>query len=354
MSKIVANDKKRNKMIFTVVIVLAVIFLLIYGILGIFLSKYILPENTTIDETDNGYNLSNDGTVNIDGIVYKKKDDGNFSVISADKEIVNGDIRDKINETDEYVVNEIGEKAFENCEKLTSIMIPDTIIKINNYAFHGCKALGTVTIPYSVEEIGDSCFYECDNLSSIKVAVANKKYTHHNGVLYDIEGKKLYVYPHNKSDEEYKLSDNLESIENNVFRGFEKLKSVTLPESVTHIGDTAFEGCKNLDSVLVPKSVTSIGSDAFSNCSEKLTIYGEKNSYAEEYAKKNNITFKLTEERTNTNENTTANTITNTNTNSTSTNTMSTNNITNNIGNNNSNNTNTNSSNVIKSIIEIQ
>lgn len=290
------NDKKRKRLIITIVIVLVLINVLVFSIL--FLDLYIWPE---VEEPptiqNNGFQLSSDGTVTIDGVTYKKKDDGNFIVILCDKNINKVDIREKINEEDEVTVNEIGERAFENCTEITEIIISSTITKIGNYAFSGCNKLNTITLPYSITEIGDSIFYNCKSLTSIKVAVANQNFTSYNGVLYDIDGKKLLAYPYNKTDEAYKLSDNLESIEKNVFNGFEILKSAMFPESLTHIGDTAFENCTNLDNVLIPKNVTSIGNNAFSNCSANLVIYGEKDSYAEKYAKDNNITFKLASER---------------------------------------------------------
>lgn len=47
------------------------------------------------------------------------------------------------------------------------------------------------------------------------------------------------------------------------FRSCEGLMLVTIPDGVTSIGDSAFGGCSSLMSVTVPRSVTSIGKDAF-------------------------------------------------------------------------------------------
>lgn len=293
------KDRRRKKLILIIVIVLVFINLVVFTILFTDLSKYIWPEKITPVEEDKGYQLSKDGTVTIDGITYKQKDDGNFLVLSADKTLSSADIRMKINEEDAVNVDEIEERAFENCTEITQINIASTITKINSYAFSGCSKLTTITIPYGVTEIGDSCFIGCKSLTSIKVNVANTNFTHYNGVLYDYEGKKLYAYPYSKTDEQYKLADNLESIEKNAFRGFENLKSVSLPENLTNVGESAFEDCINLDNVLILKNVTTIGPNAFNNCSKNLVIYGEKDSYAETYAKENNITFKLSNERPN-------------------------------------------------------
>lgn len=51
-----------------------------------------------------------------------------------------------------------------------------------------------------------------------------------------------------------------------LFRGCEKLQSVTIPESVRAIGQYAFCGCGSLRSVTIPKAVKEIGKYAFRGC----------------------------------------------------------------------------------------
>jgi len=53
------------------------------------------------------------------------------------------------------------------------------------------------------------------------------------------------------------------SIGNDAFGGWDKIISVTIPNSVTRIGDSAFN-FTNLTSITIPASVTSIGQGAFS------------------------------------------------------------------------------------------
>ena len=293
-----SNDKQKRKLILIIAIVLVLVNVIVFGVLFTDLSKYIWPEEPVVEVPD-GYQVSDDGTITIDDITYKQKEDGNYIVVSCEKYLTNIEIRDKINESDIGSVNEIGEKAFENCTEVTQINIPSTITKINNSVFSGCSKLTTITIPYAVSEIGDSCFLGCKSLTSIKVHLSNTVFKSNNGVLYDINGKILYAYPYSKTDEQYKLADNLISIEKNVFNGFDELQSVALPESLTNIGESAFENCKNLNNVLIPASVKTIGTNAFANCGDNLIIYGEKGSYAETYAKENNIIFKLSSERPN-------------------------------------------------------
>ena len=52
-------------------------------------------------------------------------------------------------------VTAIGYAAFERCEKLTAVIISDSIIEIGSYAFSGCTRLSSVIIPENVISSGD-------------------------------------------------------------------------------------------------------------------------------------------------------------------------------------------------------
>ena len=60
-----------------------------------------------------------------------------------------------------YSVSRIGYAAFENCTKLTSVTIPESITEIRLLAFDECTNLTSINIPNSVTIIENGAFENC-------------------------------------------------------------------------------------------------------------------------------------------------------------------------------------------------
>ena len=73
-----------------------------------------------------------------------------------------------------YSVVGIKSDAFWGCNKLTSIVLPNTVTKIGNYAFFGCTELSSVTLSESLEEIEYDAFHGCGNLTSVDLPASIK------------------------------------------------------------------------------------------------------------------------------------------------------------------------------------
>lgn len=58
-------------------------------------------------------------------------------------------------------ITEIGDFQFHNFENLTSVSIPNSVKTIGKYAFLGCRDLTSVFIPRNVTNVGERAFAEC-------------------------------------------------------------------------------------------------------------------------------------------------------------------------------------------------
>lgn len=138
---------------------------------------------------------------------------------------------------DGKLVSAIGDNAFYLCSNLMTVVIPDSVTRIEALAFYYCKSLLSVVIPDSVTVIGRAAFAYCSSLTSVV------------------------------------LSNSITNIDTQMFYYCSSLTSVVIPDSVTRIGEWSFEGCIELTSVVIPKSVTAIGQGAFSQCTGLTSVY---------------------------------------------------------------------------------
>ena len=112
-----------------------------------------------------------------------------------------------------YRVTNIGVDAFSNCTELTSVTIPDSVVRIRTSAFTACRNMTSVTLPSSVTSIDQGAFLGCSSLTSVVIP---------NGIM---------------------------SIDYLVFGDCYNLNSVVIPDSVTRIDASAFTYCSNLTAV---------------------------------------------------------------------------------------------------------
>ena len=122
-------------------------------------------------------------------------------------------------------VTKIAAKAFQKVENLEKVILPETVTEIGNNAFYNALKLSTVEIP-GVEFIGEYAFAICHALNSIFLA-------------------------------------KVETISENAFYSCTSLSHITIGENVKTIESSAFVGCTGINTILVHAGERSIGNNAF-------------------------------------------------------------------------------------------
>ena len=166
-------------------------------------------------------------------------------------------------------VTTIGENAFSGCFALANITIPNSVTTIGDFAFEYCQALTSITIPSSVTTIGNGLFALCDALTSISVSSGNTVFDSRDNCNAIIEkATNTLVCGCDKTV----IPNTVTAIGNYAFHYCNRLTSMNIPNSVTAIGNHAFDNCGSLTSVTIPNSVTTIGNYAFSYCSSLTSV----------------------------------------------------------------------------------
>ena len=183
------------------------------------------------------------------------------------------------NQLSEINLNEglevIGDYAFSGA-KITSLDLPDSLIKIGFHSFECCARLEYIEFPENLTEIKGGAF----NRAGLKEIVFSESIQYIQGAAFNRCPVKKIVIPESLAD-----------IAEEIFKECEELEVVVIGGNVEEIGSLAFADCPTLETVVIPDSVTSISDDAFENANENLVIYCNEGSYAQTYATQNNIKY---------------------------------------------------------------
>ena len=165
-------------------------------------------------------------------------------------------------------ITSINYGAFLDCSGLTSLTLPDGITSIGSRAFYGCSGLTSLTLPAGITSIGDDTFYGCSGLTSLTLPA---------GIISIGE----YAFSGCSGLTSLTLPAGITSIDKYAFSGCSRLTSLTLPAGITSIGEFAFSYCSGLTSIYVyAEKVPRIGRYAFEGCaSRKCTLYVPKGTY---------------------------------------------------------------------------
>ena len=213
-------------------------------------------------------------------------------------------------------VEAISESAFEGCENLTKLSIPDCMRSISDKALSACKKLeytemerakylGNEQNPYvylakyiskdvtgvavenSCKAIGNFAFRACSKLTNVilpegLLSIGMSAFQGCNFTSINLPNSLKNIdsaaFAYCKQLRSIDIPDGVTKILPNTFNDCTQLASVTIPDGVTVIGMSAFSSCNKLSSISIPASVKSIGPEAFYYCThlESINFDGTK------------------------------------------------------------------------------
>lgn len=159
-------------------------------------------------------------------------------------------------------VTEITNNMFERCQNLEHIYLHDGLKSIGDYAFQDCNSLGGITLPNSVTKIGKGCFSHCEylkegvTLSDAITEIPEEAFAD-CGYLHEI-----------------KLPAELKRIGYRAFCGSPYIGSfggLKIPSKVTEIAPEAFyKSFQDIEVLELPACLKTVGDYAFADCSAKV------------------------------------------------------------------------------------
>ena len=153
----------------------------------------------------------------------------------------------------------IAQRAFENCDNLEKISIPEGVIAIGNAAFASCDKLRSVKLPENLSVLDTEVFVDCISLSEIEIP-SKVNYIPWSGFQNCTSLTRVVI------------SEGNTIIGANAFKNCSSLSDITIPNSINEIDQEAFWDCSSLTSINLPEGLTSIGTYAFCSCSSLSSV----------------------------------------------------------------------------------
>lgn len=174
--------------------------------------------------------------------------------------------------------------AFSKCNKLTGVIIPDSVTSLCSGCFLDSCNIKEISIPDSINEIPNSCFRGCKGLKVVKMGkgitkIDNMAFKNCSSLEKIQIGENVtyiceWSFDSCSSLEKITFNNKLEEIGSYAFKNCYSLKKVIFPNSMKKISFSAFEGCKMLEEVVFGDGIEEIPNSVFSKCPslKKVTL----------------------------------------------------------------------------------
>lgn len=169
-------------------------------------------------------------------------------------------------------ITTIAGQAFSSCSDLETIILPDSLTRLDAHAIGGATKLTAINIGPNVSNINPLAFYG-SGLKNINIDASNDYYIAEGTAIYNKDKTKLVCVVEKVA--EFNIPEGVKEIANYAFHNQRNLTRVTIPNTVTTIG-YSFQMCVSLEKIEIPNSVETIEKDCFANSSNLTQIIIDK------------------------------------------------------------------------------
>ena len=176
----------------------------------------------------------------------------------------------------------IGNKAFQNCIKLSSINIPSDCTSIGEYAFQSCTSLANIVIDENAKyTLGSYAFANCPVLTNESVHNLMEHYSYINSYVFkectgltNVEVSRFWTGMfYGCTSLITARSLKAANTSNSVFYNCTKLQEVYIADGTKTIGTNVFYGCTSLKTVYLPSSITTATNNSLTSTSSSYYIF---------------------------------------------------------------------------------
>lgn len=171
----------------------------------------------------------------------------------------------------------IGYEAFAGCS-LLNIDVPQTIVELGEYAFADCYQIYDITIPEKIKVIPEAAFSGCEN--AFRVTFQG-----------NIDRISYSAFANCSSLNNVTFMGSVGVIDQLSFAFCTSLNRFEVPEGTVEIGDMAFYACNKLYTIRIPESVIYYGYMVFEQA-RQVIIEAPKGSMAITFATVNHLNYK--------------------------------------------------------------
>lgn len=155
-----------------------------------------------------------------------------------------------------------------NGTKIERLALPESVTLVSRNSFWNCKGIKSLIISKNINRIGYNPFAGCENLV---LESESPLFPCENGVIYDVGKTHILCATNRAVGEQFRIPDGVSHINRGVFSGCVDMKEIDL-NGVTYIDKSSFTSCVSLTELYIPDGVTYIGEWAFAYCTDLKKI----------------------------------------------------------------------------------